>query len=127
MPRSPFPERWKSEFASFIKAYGVASLAVKLGVNESAIRHWIRGINAPRRTHAEIIQRLARERGTVLTLDAIYSHASERCASDPALAVVIDRRQQKAAERDARRTAVHTAVADLLAERLMAHRSVAGS
>jgi hypothetical protein len=30
MMRSPFPERWTSEFALFIKSYGVARLAADL-------------------------------------------------------------------------------------------------
>ena len=121
-----FPERWKSEFARFIKSYGVESLAVQLDVNPSAIYHWIKGVNAPRRTHAEIIQRLARERGTTLTMDAIYRHASER-ASDPVTAVAIDHRQQrrqKAAEREEKKTARDAAV-NFLAKRLMERQSLA--
>ncbi|MGB8591014.1 MAG: hypothetical protein WCD40_06505 [Candidatus Acidiferrales bacterium] len=70
-----FAKRWKSKFARFIKSYGVESLAVQLDVRPSAIYHWISGATAPRRTHAEIIQRLARERGSRLTMDEIYGHA----------------------------------------------------
>lgn len=66
---------WKSKFARFIKSYGVGSLAVRLDVRPSAIYHWIRGSTAPRPVHAEIIQRLAREHGSRLTMDHIYGHA----------------------------------------------------
>jgi hypothetical protein len=76
MPRPGSDDgRWKSKFARFIKSYGVESLAVQLDVQASAIYHWVRGVSAPRRTHAEIIKRLARERGCRLTMDAIYEHA----------------------------------------------------
>lgn len=121
---SPFPERWKSEFALFIKAYGVARLAADLVVTETAVRHWIRGVSAPRRTHAEIIQHLARERGIALTLDAIYAHVGERLAGDPGLGVAIERHRQKAAEREAKKTARDAAV-NVLAQRLIARRSLA--
>lgn len=124
LPR--FPERRNSEFARFIESYGVESLAAQLGVHPTAIYHWIRGINAPRRTHAEMIRRLARERGTTLTMDAIFEHASERRASDPATEVEIDRRKKKAAEREAKKTAREAAV-NLLAQRLTARQVLAGS
>src|SRR5580704_10649252 len=117
-------KRWKSKFARFIKSYGVESLAVQLDVHPSAIYHWISGSTAPRRTHAEIVQRLARERGTALTMDAIYGHVGERRASDPAIAVAIDRRQQKAAEREAKKTARDAAV-DVLLKSSFARQSLA--
>jgi hypothetical protein len=65
---------WKSKFARFVKSYGVDSLAIQLDVCPSAIYHWIRGSTAPRPVHAEIIQRLARERGASLTMGQIYGH-----------------------------------------------------
>lgn len=65
---------WKSKFARFIKSYGVDSLAKQLDVQPSAIYHWLRGATTPRPVHAEIIQRLARERGARLTMDQIYGH-----------------------------------------------------
>jgi hypothetical protein len=56
MPRPGSDDgRWKSKFARFIKSYGVESLALQLDVQASAIYHWVRGVSAPRRTHAEII------------------------------------------------------------------------
>jgi len=67
--------RWKSKFARFIQSYGVQSLAVDLDVRHSAIYHWIRGVTTPRPSHAEVIQRLARERGSRLTMDEIYGHS----------------------------------------------------
>lgn len=69
--------RWKSKFARFIKSYSVEALARQLDVRPSAIYHWISGRTAPRRTHAEILQRLALERGSRLTMDEIYAHARE--------------------------------------------------
>jgi hypothetical protein len=65
---------WKSRFARFVKSYGVVNLALQLDVLPSAIYHWIQGSTAPRPVHAEIIQRLARERGARLTMDQIYGH-----------------------------------------------------
>lgn len=125
--RSPrFPERRKSEFARFIESYGVEPLAVRLGVNPAAIYHWLRGINAPRRTHAVLLQHLARERGAHLTMDAIYAHAEARLSSDPALAVAIDRRQQKAAAR-ATKKATRDAAVDVLLRRSSARQSLAAS
>ena len=80
MPRPGSDDgRWKSKFARFIKSYGVESLAVQLDVQASAIYHWISGATAPRRTHAEIIQRLARERGSRLTMDEIYGQWVRGC------------------------------------------------
>ena len=69
--------RWKSEFACFIKSYGVEALARQLDVRPAPIYHWIRGATAPRRAHAEILQRLALERGSRLTMDDIYAHPRE--------------------------------------------------
>jgi hypothetical protein len=72
----PITERyWKSKFARFVKSYGVDSLAMQLDVHPSAIYHWIRGATTPRPVHAAIIQRLARERGSRLTMDQIYGHS----------------------------------------------------
>jgi hypothetical protein len=66
---------WKSKFARFIQSYGVDSLAAELDVRPSAIYHWIRGATTPRPAHAEIIKRLARERGSRITMDEIYGHS----------------------------------------------------
>jgi transcriptional regulator with XRE-family HTH domain len=65
---------WKSKFARFVKSYGVIDLAKQLGIDPSAIYHWIQGDTAPRPVYAEIIQRVARERGARLTMDQIYGH-----------------------------------------------------
>jgi hypothetical protein len=65
---------WDSEFARFVRSYGVDPLAERLAIRPSAIYHWIRGTTAPRPAHAWLIQRLARERGAVLTMDQIYWH-----------------------------------------------------
>ena len=73
---------WKSRFARFVRSYGVESLAMQLDVRPSAIYHWIRGSTTPRPAHAEIIKRLARERGSRLTMDEIYGHSSAIRADD---------------------------------------------
>jgi hypothetical protein len=65
---------WKSKFARFVKSYGVLPLAKRLHVDPTAVYHWIQGTTAPRPVHAEIIQRLARERGVRMTMDQIYRH-----------------------------------------------------
>jgi hypothetical protein len=71
-----FTERyWKSKFARFVKSYGVDSLAVQLDIRPSAIYHWIRGATTPRPVHAAMIQRLAREGGSRLTMEQIYEHS----------------------------------------------------
>jgi hypothetical protein len=53
-------------------AYGVESFALQLDVRPSAIYHWIRAATTPRPAHAEIIKRLARERGYRLNTQARY-------------------------------------------------------
>lgn len=63
-----------SKFERFVLSYGVKLLAERLAIRPSAIYHWIRGSTAPRPVHAEIIQRLARERGARLSMDQIYGH-----------------------------------------------------
>jgi hypothetical protein len=65
---------WKSKFARFVKSYGVLPLAKRLRVDPSAVYHWIAGSSSPHPVNAEIIQRLARERGARLTMDHIYGH-----------------------------------------------------
>lgn len=75
--------RWKSKFARFVQSYGVALLAAELDVRPSAIYHWMASRRAPRPSHAEIIQRLASERGVRLTLDHIYQHSRELRVCEP--------------------------------------------
>jgi hypothetical protein len=75
-------KRWNSKFARFIRAYGVESLALRLDVRSSAIYHWIRGAHRPRPELADIIQRLARERGIRLTFDEIYGHSRDLRAQE---------------------------------------------
>lgn len=81
----PVERYWKSKFARFVKSYGVHDLAKRLGLDPSAIYHWIQGDTAPKPVHAEIIQRLAREHGGArLTMDQIYGHfLSLRAAEVP--------------------------------------------
>lgn len=80
---------WKSKFARFIQSYGVESLALQLDVRPSAIYHWIRAATTPRPVHAEIIQRLARERGYRLTMDQIYGHSRAVRADEIKLTTVV--------------------------------------
>jgi hypothetical protein len=67
-------KRWDSKFARFIQSYGVEPLALELDITSFAIYHWIRGASIPRPAYAEVIQRLARDRGITLTMDDIYGH-----------------------------------------------------
>jgi hypothetical protein len=74
-PKQPRDERlWSSDFARFVTAYGVTRLARGLEIRTSAIYHWISGATSPTRARAAIIQELAREFGTTLTLEQIYQH-----------------------------------------------------
>jgi hypothetical protein len=50
--------RWKSNFARFIRSYGVELLALEIEVHPSAIYHWIRGATTPRPAYAEVINEL---------------------------------------------------------------------
>jgi hypothetical protein len=73
---------WRSAFARFLTAYGITRLAKGCEIDTSAVYHWIRGASAPKPAHAAIIQRLARESGTKLTLDQIYQHAQDLRAGE---------------------------------------------
>jgi hypothetical protein len=116
--------RWESKFARFVRTYGAERLAGALDVHSSAIYHWIRGVTTPRPDRAAIIQRLAQESGFTLTFDDVYGHVRELRASDPAIGVAIDRRQEKAAAREAKKSA-REAATELLVKSLMARRSLA--
>jgi hypothetical protein len=94
--------RWKSKFARFVLAYGVARLATELQIRPGAVYQWIRGITAPRRGYAAIVQRLAHESGVKLTLDQIYGHSSELLAVDPGCAMQVPREQFLARARETR-------------------------
>ncbi len=101
-------------------------LAEALDVHPSAIYHWIRGVVAPKPVHAAIIQRLARESGVTLTFDDVYGHVSELRASDPTITAAIDGRQEKAAAREAKKSA-RDAATEVLVKSLTARRSLAPS
>jgi hypothetical protein len=118
--------RWESKFARFVRTYGAERLAGALDVHSSAIYHWIRGVTTPRPDRAAIIQRLAHENGVTLTFEDVYGHVSELRASDPAIAIAIDRRQEKAAAREAKKSA-RDAATELLVKSLTARRSLARS
>lgn len=72
MARRHEDRRWNSKFARFAREYGVAQLALRLGVKPSAIYHWIAGHNRPHIANAMMIRDLARERGARLSLDDVY-------------------------------------------------------
>jgi hypothetical protein len=75
-------KRLKSKFARFVHSYSAELLALKLDITPPAVYHWIRGASIPRPAHAEVIQRLARERGFTLTMDDIYGHSRAVRAAD---------------------------------------------
>jgi transcriptional regulator with XRE-family HTH domain len=69
--------RWDSKFGKFVSAFGTTELARRLGVNPSAVTHWLRGYCSPHPANAIKIQTLAKQRGVALTLDEIYEHFRE--------------------------------------------------
>lgn len=66
-----------TKFDSFVREFGVEELARRLGVNPSAIYHWLRGATSPHPSNAIRIQALAKQRGVTLSLDEIYQHFRE--------------------------------------------------
>jgi len=82
MSRKSDDNRWESTFAQFVTSYGVDKLAKKLRVHSSAVYHWLRGKTSPHPAKAVTIQRLAKRRGIVLSLDEIYEH-SKRFTTAP--------------------------------------------
>jgi len=69
--------REQTKFDTFVREFGVEELARRLGVNPSAIYHWLRGSTSPHPANAIRIQTLAKQRGVALTLDEIYQHFRE--------------------------------------------------
>jgi hypothetical protein len=87
------PQRWRSKFARFVSSYGSSRLAKELGVDPSAITHWIRAITKPKPEYAAAMRGIARKQGTRLTLDDIYRHAFDRRAADRSIGIQIERRK----------------------------------
>lgn len=69
--------RQDTRFGLFVRKYGVALLARRLEVDSSSIYHWLRGSTSPDPVNALKLQRLAKRRRIVLSLDEIYQHSSE--------------------------------------------------
>lgn len=67
-----------SKFERFVRSYGVELLAGRLQVQPSAVYHWLRGSTSPKRANARKIQKLARRRGVLLSLDEIDDHYSTK-------------------------------------------------
>ena len=67
----------QTKFEQFIREFGAAELARRLGVDHSAICHWLRGSTSPHPANALKIQMLAKRRGISLSLDEIYQHFRE--------------------------------------------------
>jgi transcriptional regulator with XRE-family HTH domain len=103
---------------------GAERLAGELGVNSSAIYHWIRGMNAPRPDRAAVIQRLAIETGFSLNFEDVYGHVSELQSSDPAIVAEIYRRKKKRAAIEEKKSA-RVAAAEFLVKSLTARRRLA--
>lgn len=66
---------WDSPFARFVDSCGVLALAARLGIDPSAVSHWIAGRNQPRASVAFQICELAKESGIPLSFEEVYSHA----------------------------------------------------
>lgn len=64
----------QTKFDKFVRDFGVTELSRRLGVQPSAVWHWIDGSTSPHPANAIMIQELARERGVSLTLEEIYQH-----------------------------------------------------
>jgi hypothetical protein len=99
------PKTERSKFERFVRSYGVVRLAAKLSLHPSAIYHWLRGINAPKLSHAAMIRRLASESGASLSFDEIFEHAVDVRASNPAVGVEIERRKTRQERKEAERAA----------------------
>lgn len=67
----------QTKFDKFVRGFGVDELAQRLGVNPSAIYHWLAGSTSPHPANALKIQALAEQRGVRLSLDQIYQHFRE--------------------------------------------------
>jgi hypothetical protein len=67
----------RTKFDQFVRAFGINELAQRLSVDPTAIYHWLRGSTSPHPANAIKIQKLAKQRGVVLSLDEIYQHFRE--------------------------------------------------
>lgn len=70
--------RWQSKFGRFVSQYGAENLAEELGVDRTAVYHWIRGATSPQTATAAHIRVLARENGFRISFDDIYANFSRR-------------------------------------------------
>ena len=68
----------KSKLDLFVSEFGVEELARRLDVNPSAIYHWLRGRTVPRFRNQLKIQRLAKQRGVLLSINEIADHCEVR-------------------------------------------------
>ena len=86
--------RWESKFGRFVSKVGAENLADQLGVDRTAVYHWIRGSTSPQTSTAIEIRSLAREQGFRISFDDIYANSSRRVSVPGA-----ERRRLNAANR----------------------------
>jgi transcriptional regulator with XRE-family HTH domain len=70
--------RWESNFGRFVSRYGAEKLAGELGVDRTAVYHWVRGASMPVSLTAVHLHSLAREGGFQISFDDIYENFSRR-------------------------------------------------
>jgi transcriptional regulator with XRE-family HTH domain len=70
--------RWESKFGRFVSKVGAENLADQLGVDRTAVYHWVRGKTPPAPSSAVEIRLLAREQGFRISFDDIYANFSRR-------------------------------------------------
>jgi transcriptional regulator with XRE-family HTH domain len=67
----------QTKFEHFVMEFGAENLARRLGLNRSAIYHWLSGSTSPHPSNAMKMQILAKQRGITISLDDIYQHFRE--------------------------------------------------
>lgn len=73
--------RWDSKFGQFVSRFGAEALADEVGVDRTAVYHWVRGASSPRATVALEIQAVARANGFSISLDDVFRAPRESSAA----------------------------------------------
>lgn len=64
-------------FQHFILVFGARKLARRLGIDETAVSHWMNGRSIPDPKNALKVQRIAKSSGVELSLEEIYRPSRE--------------------------------------------------
>lgn len=73
----PKKTRKTSKFEHFILVFGARKLARRLGIDETAVSHWMNGRSMPDPKNALKVQRIAKSAGVELSLEEIYRPSRE--------------------------------------------------